>query len=227
VPVAEQEVLLLISDSKDTQQTQSRPQSNTATPNPGAYVASTEANLYTFPTTRAVIVYISRADRTESRETAFACPCCNCGLARAHRATVVCRRSVPGNVWIHLFARVQNQYLFPAGNDVLSDAGLVKWWKAVMDDFMSACTKDEKDSSGGQSRVEPHVILPGATDDEVMHLLRDLYRSQKRRRGMIVDMVTPIHLHHLLPPFPLQDFHFSADVHLDLFWNSSCTYWKT
>ena len=34
----------------------------------------------------------------------------------------------PGNVWIHLFARVQNQYLFPAsighpGKDVLSDAG--------------------------------------------------------------------------------------------------------
>jgi len=83
----------------------------------------------------------------------------------------------PGNVWIYLFARVQDQYLFPAsiehpGKDVPSDAGLVKWWKAVVDDFVSACTKDEKDSSGGQLRVEPHVILPGATDDEVMHLLR-------------------------------------------------------
>jgi len=59
-----------------------------------------------------------------------------------------------------------------SGNDVLSDAGLVKWWKAVMDDFVSACTKNEKDSSGGQLRVEPHVTLPGATDDEVMHLLK-------------------------------------------------------
>jgi len=71
---------------------------------------------------------------------------------------------------------VQDQYLFPAsiehpGNDGLSDAGPVEWWKAVMDDFVSACTKDEKDSSGGHLRVEPHVVLPGATDDEVMHLL--------------------------------------------------------
>ena len=49
------EVLLLIADSKDTQQTQTRPQSNPATSNPGAYVAA-EANLYIFPTTHAVIV---------------------------------------------------------------------------------------------------------------------------------------------------------------------------
>jgi len=47
----------------------------------------------------------------------------------------------PGwNIWIHLFARVQSQYLFPAsiehpGKNVLSDAGLVKWWKAVMDNL--------------------------------------------------------------------------------------------
>jgi len=66
----------------------------------------------------------------------------------------------PGwNVWIHLFARAQNQYLLPAsmehpGKDVLSNAGLVKWWKAVMDDIVNACTKDEKNSSGGQLRVE-------------------------------------------------------------------------
>ena len=40
------------------------------------------------------------------------------------------------------------------GKNVLSDAGLVKWWKAVMDDIVNACTKDEKNSSGGQLRVE-------------------------------------------------------------------------
>ena len=41
-----------------------------------------------------------------------------------------------------------------------------------MDDFVGACTKDEENSSGDRLRVEPHATLPGATDDEVMHLLR-------------------------------------------------------
>ena len=41
-----------------------------------------------------------------------------------------------------------------------------------MDDIVGSCTEDENNSSGGRLRVEPHVILPGATDDEVMHLLR-------------------------------------------------------
>jgi len=172
---------LLIAESKDTQQTQSQPQSNTATPNPGAYVAATEANLYIFPTTHAAIVYIPKVDTTRQGKR----------LSSTHAATVtllkhIVRRWVAGgpsegspgwNVWVHLFARAQNQYLFPAsteppGKNMLSDAGLVKWWKAVMDDFVSACTKDEKNSSGDRLRVETHVILPGATDDEVMHLLR-------------------------------------------------------
>jgi len=55
VQVVEQGSLLLIAESKDTQQTQTRLQSNPATPNPGAYVAATEANLCIFPTTHAVI----------------------------------------------------------------------------------------------------------------------------------------------------------------------------
>jgi len=62
VQVAAQEDLLLVAKSKDTQQTQSRPQSNTVAPNPGAHVAVTETHLYIFPTTHAVSVYISKVD---------------------------------------------------------------------------------------------------------------------------------------------------------------------
>ena len=89
---------------------------------------------------------------------------------------------------------------------------------------VSTCTKSEKNSSGDRLRVEPHLILPGATDDEAMHLR---YGSQKRRLGMIGDMVTLIHLHHLLSLLPLQGFHLPADVHLHLFLNSSRTYQTT
>ena len=117
VQVAVQEVLLLIAESKDTQQPQNQPQSNTPTPNPGAYVASTEANLHIFPMTHAVIVHISKVDTTRQGKR----------LSPTRAATVALLKHIvrrwfagdslegsPGwNVWIHLFARVQNQYLFP------------------------------------------------------------------------------------------------------------------
>ena len=181
VQAVEQEVLLLIAENKDVHQTQDRLQSSTAPPSPGAYVAAIEANLYIFPTTRSVIVYISKVDTTGQGQR----PSPTRAATVALLEHIVRRWFVgspsggpPGwNVWVHLFARAQNQYLFPAsiehpGKKVLSDAGLVKWWKAVMDDFVSTCTTNEKNSGGGRLKVEPHVILPGATDDEAMHLLR-------------------------------------------------------
>ena len=192
VQAVEQEVLLLIAENKDNQQTQDQPQSGTAPLSPGAYVAAIEANLYIFPTTHSVIVYISKVDTTGQGQRPSPTRAATVALLEH-----IVRRwfvgSPPGgppgwNVWVHLFARAQNQYLFPAsieypGKKVLSDAGLVKWWKAVMDDFVGACTKDEKISDGGRLRVEPHVILPGATDDEAMHLLRVPLRKPEATTG--------------------------------------------
>ena len=96
-----------------------------------------------------------------------------------------------------------------------------------MDDIVNACTKDEKHSSGGQLRVEPHVILPGATDDEVMHLLRVALQKPEATTRHDWRYGRPIHLRHLLPLLPLQGFHFSADVRPHLFWNPSRTYRTT
>ena len=60
----EQEVLLLIAENKDTQQTEDRSQSDGPLPSPAAYVVAIGANLYIFPTTHSVIVYISKVDTT-------------------------------------------------------------------------------------------------------------------------------------------------------------------
>jgi hypothetical protein len=51
-------------------------------------------------------------------------------------------------IWIQLFARSQNQYLFPASIEHkrergLSDIGLVKWYKAVLEDATASTTKLE------------------------------------------------------------------------------------
>ena len=192
VQAVEQEVLLLIAENKDIQQTQDQPQSSTTPPSPGAYVAAIEANLYIFPTTRSVIVYISKVDTTGQGQRPSPTRAATVALlehiVRRWFGGSLSGGSPGWNVWAHLFARAQNQYLFPAsiehpGKKVLSDAGLVKWWKAVMDDFVSTCTKDEKNFGGGRLRVEPHVILPGATDDEAMHLLRVPLRKPEATTG--------------------------------------------
>ena len=192
VQAIEQEVLLLIAENKDTQQTQDQSQSGGPLPSPGAYVAAIEANLYIFPTTHSVIVYISKVDTTGQGQRPSPTRAATVALlehiVRRWFAGSPSEGSPGWNVWVHLFARAQNQYLFPAsiehpGKKVLSDAGLVKWWKAVMDDFVSGCTKDEKSSGSGRLRAEPYVILPGATDDEAMHLLRVPLRKPEATTG--------------------------------------------
>lgn len=192
VQAIEQEVLLLIAENKGTQQTQDQSQSDGPLPSSGAYVAAIEANLYIFPTTHSVIVYISKVDTTGQGQRPSPTRAATVALlehiVRRWFAGSPSEGSPGWNVWVHLFARAQNQYLFPAsiehpGKKVLSDAGLVKWWKAVMDDFVSACAKDEKNSSSGRLRAEPYVILPGATDDEAMHLLRIPLRKPEATTG--------------------------------------------
>ena len=196
VQAVEQDVLLLIAENQTTRQTQDLPQSDTdtaTTPSPGAYVAAIEANLYIFPTTHSVIVYISKVDTTGQGQRPSPTRAATVALLehivrRWFAGGPPSGRSPGWNVWVHLFARAQNQYLFPAsiehpGKKVLSDAGLVRWWKAVMDDFVSACTTDGKRSGGGRLRVEPHVSLPGATDDEAMHLLKVPLRKPETTTG--------------------------------------------
>lgn len=192
VQAIEQELLLLIAENKETQQNQDQSQSDAIRPSPGTYVAAIDANLYIFPTTHSVIVYISKVDTTGQGQrpspTRAAIVALLEHIVRRWFAGSPSEGSPGWNIWVHLFARAQNQYLFPAsiehpGKIVLSDAGLVKWWKAVMDEFVSGCTKDENISGGGRLRTEPYVILPGATDDEAMHLLRVPLRKPETTTG--------------------------------------------
>src|SRR5258706_5150000 len=192
VPAVEQDVLLLIAENKDTQQTEDQSQSDATCLSPGAYVAAIEANLYIFPTTHSVVVYISKVDTTGQGQRPSPTRAATVALlehiVRRWFAGGPSEGSPGWNVWVHLFARAQNQYLFPAsiehpGKKVLSDAGLVKWWKAVMDNFVSGCAKDEKTSGRGRLRAEPYVALPGATDDEAIHLLKTPLRKPEATTG--------------------------------------------
>ncbi|CAI6293274.1 unnamed protein product [Periconia digitata] len=86
-------------------------------------------------------------------------------------------------VVVSLFARAQNQYLFPASIDnkdkhVLDDRGLVKWWCKVLDPIMqeygvardqktlkerltSAPTDSIRDSPTAGSTAKGYLVIPG------------------------------------------------------------------
>lgn len=74
---------------------------------------------------------------------------------------------------VSLFARAQDQYLFPGsvennGKHVLDDRGLVKWWCHVLDPLLRGSTNsqvwDEKAISG-------YLLVPGLDKYEVMQML--------------------------------------------------------
>ena len=99
VPVAEQEVLLLIAESKG----------HPADPKSAIIKYRNPQSRRVRRSHRGEPLRLSDDPRCHrlhlkgrqdgSRETAFAYPCCNCGLARAHRATVGCRQSVGWTSW--------------------------------------------------------------------------------------------------------------------------------
>ncbi|EPS39809.1 hypothetical protein H072_6281 [Dactylellina haptotyla CBS 200.50] len=68
-----------------------------------------------------------------------------------------------------LFARAQDQYLFPnsvrnKGKHVLSDIQLIRWWARVLDPFISSGTSSDDKENNTQPRA--YLLVPGldATD---------------------------------------------------------------
>ncbi|KAL0943235.1 DNA damage response protein [Colletotrichum truncatum] len=69
---------------------------------------------------------------------------------------------------VSLFARAQNQYLFPgsvdyAGKHVLDDRGLVKWWCKVLDPLLAKPPVGKGEPWGS---VKGYLVIPGLDDYE-------------------------------------------------------------
>ncbi|KAJ0383576.1 hypothetical protein COL922a_010228 [Colletotrichum nupharicola] len=69
---------------------------------------------------------------------------------------------------VSLFARAQNQYLFPgsvdySGKHVLDDRGLVKWWCKVLDPLLEKPPVGNGDPWGS---VKGYLVIPGLDDYE-------------------------------------------------------------
>ncbi|MCJ1335846.1 hypothetical protein MMC09_001120 [Bachmanniomyces sp. S44760] len=101
-------------------------------------------------------------------------------LERGHREGV---RSV-----ISLFARAQNQYLFPgsienSGKHVLDDRGLIKWWCKVLDPVLVQFSGGQKFKSPGRSVIDTitsqgYLRVPGCDLHETRSFFPSYVKSE-------------------------------------------------
>ncbi|PVG01295.1 hypothetical protein CPB86DRAFT_781873 [Serendipita vermifera] len=180
-------------DTTAKAETNDAPVAQSITPsNKPVYVSGLEAVIYIFPVTQSIIVYISKVDSTGQGKKpsptrtmvlsfldyiskywfGMYSPVNNASEGKDKGSAPP---SSAWTIWIQLFARSQNQYLFPAsiehkGKRVLSDIGLVKWWKAVFDDATASVMGLANKSQRRQSLA--WVTIPGLLPAETAHTLR-------------------------------------------------------
>ncbi|RDX50275.1 hypothetical protein OH76DRAFT_466255 [Lentinus brumalis] len=153
-----QEVLILLSE-------QASPDA------PRVLVTAIEASVYNIPSTSSGIVYVSKVDSSGHASA----PSPTATLVRAflaYYADPVTRPISVQHLWIQLFARAQNQYLFPnsseyEGKRPLSDVKLCAWWKKVYSEVAGTVNTGLK----GVGKVKLYYILPGYSELDAAHSL--------------------------------------------------------
>src|SRR5260370_3999739 len=100
------------------------------------FVCAIESFLYSIPSTSSAILYVSKVDTTGQGTVR---PNPTGALVQAFLQYYASPETRPApNIWIQLFARSQNQYIFPnsaeyLGKRVLRDMKLCKWWKDIFE----------------------------------------------------------------------------------------------
>lgn len=115
-------------------------------------VSAVEVVLYSLPTTHASLVYISKVDSTGQVVPGAGSPTASLVKSLLRWFTQPSTRPSP-LVRIQLFARAQNQYLFPNSSDhpgkrVLTDVKLCRWWKDVLTDLVEKHKEDVNSPEG-------------------------------------------------------------------------------
>ncbi|MCJ1365781.1 hypothetical protein MMC16_004906 [Acarospora aff. strigata] len=141
-----------------------------------------------FTTEHLTTLFVSKADSTGYSHV-LATPTGTPSLIKTVSSTLishlVATRQRPGvKLVVSLFARAQDQYLFPgsienSGKHVLDDRGLVKWWCAVLDPVLRqhpAIGKEhvEGDDNSGRdnaSGAKGYLIVPGCDKYETLSFL--------------------------------------------------------
>ncbi|KAG0704303.1 DUF1714 domain-containing protein [Suillus ampliporus] len=159
-----QDILILLSE-------QTTPDS------PRVFVSAIEACVYNIPSTSCAILYVSKVDSTGQATAPSPTP----ALVRAlllFYADPTTRPVSADHLWIHLFARAQQQYLFPNSSEYpnkrpLSDIKLCAWWKRQF----STVIGELASRAGDTCRTKLYYILPGLSEFEAFHSLERVYPS--------------------------------------------------
>ncbi|KAJ8587293.1 hypothetical protein M405DRAFT_821905 [Rhizopogon salebrosus TDB-379] len=144
---------------------------------PRVLVSAVEACVYNIPSTSCAVLYISKVDSTGQATAPSPTP----ALVRAlllFYADPITRPISADHLWIHLFARAQNQYLFPNSSEYpkkhpLSDIKLCAWWKRQL----STVAGELASRVGDTFRTKLYYILPGLSEFEAFHSLERIYPS--------------------------------------------------
>lgn len=137
---------------------------------PRQLVSAVELSVYTVPVTACGIVYVSKVDSTG--QGMFPSPTATLVKALlSYYADPVTRPIHVDTLWIQLFARAQNQYLFPnssehPGKRPLSDVKLCAWWKRVLGEVASLLNVTEP---AGKLRL--YYLLPGFSELDAVNSL--------------------------------------------------------
>lgn len=140
-------------------------------------MSAIEASLYHVPSTSNAVLYVSKVDSTGQARS----PSPTQTLVRAFLTYYVdpTTRPLPAaHLWVHLFARAQNQYLFPnsaefSGKRPLTDLKLCAWWKRQF----SVVAEDVAARAGQATCIRLFHLLPGLGELEASHALERVYAS--------------------------------------------------
>ena len=143
---------------------------------PRVFVSAIEASLYHVPSASSAVLYISKVDSTGQATS----PSPTQALVRALLTYYVdpTTRPLPAaHFWVHLFARAQNQYLFPnsvefPGKRPLTDLQLCAWWKRQLSLVAQAVS-----TRAEATHVRLFHLLPGLGELEATHALDRVYGS--------------------------------------------------
>ncbi|KAI0755251.1 histone acetylation protein-domain-containing protein [Daedaleopsis nitida] len=138
---------------------------------PHVLVTAIEASVYNVPSTSCGMLYVSKVDSSGHASA----PSPTATLVRAfitYYADPVTRPISVQHLWVQLFARAQNQYLFPnsseyEGKRPLSDTKLCAWWKRVYSEVAAEVDARLK----GTGKVRLYYILPGYSELEAAYTI--------------------------------------------------------
>ncbi|KAH0542291.1 hypothetical protein FGG08_003318 [Glutinoglossum americanum] len=158
----------------------------------GLLVYAIEVLIYT--TASLTTLFVSKADSTGYLHL-LKCPLGNPSplkaISTAFLSHLVDTRRRPGvKLVVSLFARAQDQYLFPGSVEngvkhVLDDRGLVKWWCGVLDPVLrrpsakleNTASSDGEGKDASAKTAKGYLVVPGFDRYETMPLLPSSTRT--------------------------------------------------